>query len=144
MSFELPLLCLMIHMFERLFRFSYLSTRSTCGSSPCKIVPIGHHPRPWKIRIRTADPSMQKPVGVTCAAKAIRRKTITEHVLKNVTCKSGLAQNAMVPVQVAPVAVHLIDAFTLEASCAYESFCLTAADTVQFPTVYAQRSALRP
>ena len=64
---------------------------------------------------------MQKPVGVACAAIAIRRKTITEHVLEDVACESGLAQHAMVSVQVAPVADHLIDAFTLEASRAYES-----------------------
>ena len=64
---------------------------STCVSSPCKIVPIGHHPRPWRINIRTADPSMQKPVGVTCAARAICRKTISKHVLNNVACNSGLA-----------------------------------------------------
>ena len=78
-------------MVERLICFSYLPAQSTCGSSPCKIVPIGHHPRPWRVGIRTTDPSMQKPVGVTCAARAIRRKTITEHVLNDVACKSGLA-----------------------------------------------------
>ena len=46
----------------------------------------------------------------------------------------------MIPVQVAPVADHLINAFTLEASRAYKSFGLAAADTGQYPTMIAQRS----
>ena len=79
------------HVVERLHWFFNLPVRSTCWSSPCKIVSIGQNHSSCSMRVRTANPSMQKPIGVTCSTIAICRETITIHVLKDVTCKSGLA-----------------------------------------------------
>ena len=62
---------------------------STCKSTPCKIVSIRHCPRPWIIW--AADPSMQEPIGVTSAARAICCETISKYVLNNGACNSGLA-----------------------------------------------------
>ena len=52
-------------------------------------------------------------------------------VLKDMTCEGGLAEDSMIPEQVAPVADHLINAFILETSRAYEPLCHTATNTAQ-------------
>ena len=52
-------------------------------------------------------------------------------VLEDMSCKGGLAEDSMIPEQVAPVADHLINAFILETSRAYEFFCHAATNTAQ-------------
>ncbi len=91
LSSELPLFDLKdLTWFRRLHGFFNLPPWSTCWSSPCEIVSIGPN-QDLCSRVRTTDPSMQKPVGVALTTIAICWKTITIHVLKDVSCKSGLA-----------------------------------------------------
>ena len=77
---------------------------------------------------------------VTSVAKTRGCHAISKHVLNDVACNSGMAQDAMVSVHVAPVADQLIYAFDLEASFAYETI-FASPGTLQYPTTRTQRSS---